>query len=70
MYPYSKTSTETFLAEGTMSFGNNSKLMVQLEQILHGEETQYQLRQEMQSDHQGNMHHKTKCKQIQTQLRL
>ena len=53
-----------------MSFGNNSKLMVQLEQILHGEETQYQLRQEMQSDHQGNMHHKTKCKQIQTQLRL
>ena len=52
-----------------MSFGNNSKLMVQLEQILHGEETQYQLRQEMQSD-QGNMHHKTKYKQIQTQLRL
>ena len=44
MYPYWKTTTETFLGEGKISFGNNSKLMVQLEQILHGEETQYQLR--------------------------
>ena len=27
-----------------MSFGNNSKLMVEMDQIQYGEETQYQLR--------------------------
>ena len=34
LYPYWKTTTETFFGEGTMSFGNSSKSMV----------TQYQLR--------------------------
>ena len=44
LYPYWKTTTETFIEEGTMSFGNNSKSMVELDQIQHGEEIQYQLR--------------------------
>ena len=50
-----------------MSSGNNSRSMVELNQIQHGEETQSQLRnQEIPSDNQSDMHHKTMSKPIQT----
>ena len=44
LYLYWKTITRTFLGRGTMSLGNNSKSIVELDQIQHAEETQYQLR--------------------------
>ena len=55
-----------------MSFGNSSKPMVELGQIQHGEETQYQLRPAQEGcvptlDNQSNMHHKTRNKLIAIQ---